>query len=591
MRPTTQGRLRTGAAPQSGMGRQVPPGTAGRQAAIGQSLAQDIQVSDRPVTGQGMMGMRTGSRGPGRGVHDRSYYLGLFRNKVGEITTEINKLQGQCDQYNRDTSMSAQLERTYEDLLRDVRHYEGQLADYNLALDKHRTSTDPMEVHEIAEHLINENKRNERRVDQVFEERQIFANKIKECEREIAQVRENSERKMDAMAPDMLDRYRELQKSNQEIVENITRSQQLYDQTAGELRAAEAAVEGDRFRREYETLEKKVSRLRRDQGNLREELAAVRMDPDEARERMLTKVKADKSRLEKMDANLRRAEEDIVRNRKVLADLTSDLAERRGESGAATDSKKYEVLFERDREMTGFIEGYPATKEREQQEQSKIQTTVVALLEHISEGLARTKSQLPSKARASEMRDDLTFKERQLESAASTKERLEKELQKRQGELAKINTLDEKISVELSSLREKIESMRGEMEQLSNVRELKLQADATRSKLIGLKTKYQQRGQNVRQQVSIVESKYNQTRNTLDENDTNREMEALTQKLRHYEQNIFHLREFIKAKEHETDYVTVKEDCHRMLDQLNQKVIKDTQQRSQSIAFNMGQNY
>lgn len=306
---------------------------------------------------------------------------------------------------------------------------------------------------------------------------------------------------------------------------------------------------------------------------------------------MLTKVKADKSRLEKMDANLRRAEEDIVRNRKVLADLTSDLAERRGESGAATDSKKYEVLFERDREMTGFIEGYPATKEREQQEQSKIQTTVVALLEHISEGLARTKSQLPSKARASEMRDDLTFKERQLESAASTKERLEKELQKRQGELAKINTLDEKISVELSSLREKIESMRGEMEQLSNVRELKLQADATRSKLIGLKTKYQQRGQNVRQQVSIVESKYNQTRNTLDENDTNREMEALTQKLRHYEQNIFHLREFIKAKEHETDYVTVKEDCHRMLDQLNQKVIKDTQQRSQSIAFNMGQNY
>ena len=36
------------------------------------------------------------------------------------------------------------------------------------------------------------------------------------------------------------------------------------------------------------------------------------------------------------------------------------------------------------------------------------------------------------------MRDDLTFKERQLESAASTKERLEKELQKRQGELAKV---------------------------------------------------------------------------------------------------------------------------------------------------------
>ena len=45
MRPTTQGaRLATGA-PQSGMRTGVPPGTAGRQAAYGQSLNVDVIVS------------------------------------------------------------------------------------------------------------------------------------------------------------------------------------------------------------------------------------------------------------------------------------------------------------------------------------------------------------------------------------------------------------------------------------------------------------------------------------------------------------------------------------------------------------------
>ena len=39
-----------------------------------------------------------------------------------------------------------QFERRYESLLKDVRSLEGTLADYNLAMDKLRTSTDPEEV-------------------------------------------------------------------------------------------------------------------------------------------------------------------------------------------------------------------------------------------------------------------------------------------------------------------------------------------------------------------------------------------------------------------------------------------------------------
>merc|ERR1719231_188933 len=185
------------------------------------------------------------------------------------------------------------------------------------------------------------------------------------------------------------------------------------------------------------------------------------------------------------------------------------------------------------------------------------------------------------------MRDDLSFKERQLESSESTKQRLEKELEKRQGELQKINTLDEKISVELTSLREKIDTMRIEMDQFQKVGDLKEQASVTRKKLLEFKEGYKNRFYNAQEQVGVVQAQHDALKRQLDGDETNKAMAALTQKLRHYEQNIFHLREFIKAKEHETDYATVKDDCVRMLEDLNQKVIKNTQERTMDMGMGM----
>lgn len=41
-----------------------------------------LQVADRPVTQQGMRGMKTGALGPGRQVADQSYFVGVLRAKV-----------------------------------------------------------------------------------------------------------------------------------------------------------------------------------------------------------------------------------------------------------------------------------------------------------------------------------------------------------------------------------------------------------------------------------------------------------------------------------------------------------------------------
>ena len=54
---------------------------------------------------------------------------------------ETNNLRKEIDQQSRDSNQYSQLERRYETLIKNKENLEGELADYNLALDKTRTST------------------------------------------------------------------------------------------------------------------------------------------------------------------------------------------------------------------------------------------------------------------------------------------------------------------------------------------------------------------------------------------------------------------------------------------------------------------
>jgi len=127
----------------------------GTTAAQGVALGTTVNVSDRPVTQQGMRGMKT-AQGPARQVQDSSYYVGILRSKVRyftcekrqskcvqvtELMNEIQSLQSEHKQHERSMNEYGGLQKRHENLLNEVRALEGTLADYNLAMDKARVST------------------------------------------------------------------------------------------------------------------------------------------------------------------------------------------------------------------------------------------------------------------------------------------------------------------------------------------------------------------------------------------------------------------------------------------------------------------
>ena len=83
---------------------------------------QDVHVVNRPVTNHGLTGMKTSNLGPGRGVFNKSYYMGLITQKNTELHDEIERFQTEMEEINRDTNLFKTLEKQKEQLIKEVRN-------------------------------------------------------------------------------------------------------------------------------------------------------------------------------------------------------------------------------------------------------------------------------------------------------------------------------------------------------------------------------------------------------------------------------------------------------------------------------------
>ena len=477
MRPGT-GSLR-GSTAMAGGGGGGGGGAMVSRAGAGDGLPQSLAA--RPTTQQGLAGKRGATSGGGRQVQDANYFAGLLRSRVGEITQEIARMRSEAERSARDASLTVQLERRWEGAVKEVRGLEGDLADYNLAMDKARTNVEASEIQAQLALLRRRNEANARDVDQVFIERQERERGVARLEEAIAALTRAAEERIASLPPAEAAEYRKLQVEGAALAREVERRQGELEQVNGAVEAAEEALRRERTRDEYAAGEKRLALLDSELASLQDELATSRLDPRAAREKLLEKVKGENARMQTIDRQVREEEEGAAAGRRALAELDREIEERRGEAG---DSAKYEALFKRDAEMTEFIDRFPEHREREAGEQRRLQDAVLALLEHASEGLLR-EANLPSREAAAEMKEDLSDKQRELRASEMTVEQLREHLKLRQTELEKVHKLEGNLALELRSLGERMEAMAGERPKFADLGGLRAAADGARDALRG----------------------------------------------------------------------------------------------------------
>jgi len=91
---------------------------------------------------------------------------------------EIDKMKTEVENINVDNSTYLTLEKKYEALIKDVRKYEGELADYNLALDKYRSDTKPEDIEALFMHIKMQNDKQKGHLDGLFAEKRDIETEI-----------------------------------------------------------------------------------------------------------------------------------------------------------------------------------------------------------------------------------------------------------------------------------------------------------------------------------------------------------------------------------------------------------------------------
>ncbi|CEM04647.1 unnamed protein product [Vitrella brassicaformis CCMP3155] len=565
-RPIT-GSLGYGGVPGTAMRGRM--GTAMRDGAIGVGVATEVKVADRPVTQQGLMGMKTGQIGPGRQVYDRSYYMTQLRQKTGELMNEINRFRQEIDTIQNDTSLFQQYERRYDELIKKVRTLEGDLADYNLALDKQRHDTRPEEVQHMFKVLKTQNDQQRAILDSIFLEKKQNEEQIASVEDEIEKVRKASEERLNELHPDQREQYEGFQNENETLLQEVRAHRAELDDVTRRLADVEARLRSDAYRLKFQQLREAASELQERKGELEKLTAHTRLSIPEQRELLKTKVRDDNAVIVQSEQQVGEVRADIDRYRRQLQEL-----EEEGKHMKENEHEKYQLLFRKDQEMTTFMANYESARQAEEEHIQAKQSRVVSLLESITRSCER-QAAMPTSDRVKDMTEELDFKSEQLGNAQTTHVRLQGELQKRHEELQKITTLDEKIAAELQSLEERrqfmTQEMAGKLSDVDRVREdgrrEKIELEERRERLYG-------RRDVLKQQVNFVKINLDSKRQLLADHETHQALETQEQKLKHFEQNLYHLRTFIHSKTAESDFEQQRKACTQLVEQLNQLMVK-----------------
>ncbi|KAJ7335421.1 hypothetical protein JRQ81_013362 [Phrynocephalus forsythii] len=562
-RPSSRAGIGVGARPPSSslrppsaalLGGGIPPGTSrpgtrGGSIGTGVVLSSQIKVADRPVTQQGLSGMKTGMKGPQRQIMDKSYYLGVLRSKINELTTEISKLQKEIDMYNQENSVYLSYEKRAESLAGEIKEFQGQLADYNMLVDKLNMNTDMEEVMSDYNLLKAQNDREAQGIDMVFTERQCKEKQIQAVEDEIQQEKQAAENIIKNMCEEDQAKYMETKMANEKLLQELCALQQELDTVNMKEQALEAEIAHSQVKQEALQLYAKLHGLEEHRDQMIAEDKNLG-SPQEERERLLKQVKEDNQEIACMERQLSEIKEKINHLSDGIRQVDMDLEEQQGERNL-----KYKELKRREESMDSFLESFEELKNQELERKAQIEANIVALLEHSSRNVNRIK-QISSvtNQELKIMQEDLTFKSSEMQKSQSTAKNLGSDSHRLQMDLQKMDLLEGKMKDELNSLKEKKEQMIKDLEIYNNLSALKVSGENKKKKLQEEKEILTKRRDAFKKTMEHLNKEYEGLKLQLQENETHAQLTNLERKWQHHEQNNFVMKEFIATKSQESDY-------------------------------------
>lgn len=466
----------------------------------------------------------------------------------------------------------AALEREYEKTIKEVRTLEGELADYNLAQDKYRSNTDVEDINDAYLRLKERNDGDKEKVDEIFAKYKNMDKKTSQLNDSIREVYSEAANSMKALGPTVQEEYRNLQQLKEQLQNETDAKEQRVRDLDLKINHHQKTLKSPEYKTHQRGMElqKKKKHLQMKIAELREETDAD-MTPEEVQDRLHAKIKALQADLEQREKTKAQLESSVDN---LQAEVNKKEQELKEAQTYAQNSKYIEKLYERERKIQDLIDAFPEFMQKENDNKTRLKKTIVALMKHISKGL-NAANNLPNAETLSEMKRELTFKDRQLANSKDTLTLLQQEMKKKQEDLDKINKLDVKIGNQNKSLKAKVTQMMEKMATFKTEDEMRADAAAYKKQLLAEQGVTKAKREALKRQVALEAQSFEKLKREMSGNETLRRLESLEQKLKIQAQTVFALDEFISSRKRESDYHGILNVLKEMSSEINSHIIAD----------------
>jgi len=509
-----------------------------------------VKVDHRPVTQQGLA-MSTRPLGPRREVVDKSYFLAELNHKTKAIRTEIEKMTAEVDQIHRDNEKYETLDHKREAIWSEVKNLEGQLADFNLAMNRVRHNMPVEELKEMYNRTKEKNDQERRQIDQIFLQAAQVESEARELDKQLAAQYDKAAQRMASLGEAAQEEYNSLKEEDKYIL-GLTQQKEMekeaLENNIERLVQRMSEPEFQVHRRGME-LKKLAAVLEKQHQDLIEE-TNTSLSPAQMQDKLKEKIKRLEDDLKNTEKTTKMTEEIVESLQVVVSNKESELTEARNHKRRA---EKYEALYTKDEKIQEYNDSFPKYKEEQAQQKAQLQKTIVTLLKHISKGLM-AQANLPDAENFEKMKSELSFKESRVKHSKSTLQKLEAELAQRKEEVEKINGLDKKITVELQTFKKKVSDMKREMKSFKSVEQLTNEAKLAKNELSVTKQETAKRREALKNQVQLLGFILERKKRELNTNEAAKRLENLQGRLRSNTQASFQLSEWIIARKREADW-------------------------------------
>ena len=486
----------------------------------------------------------------------------MIQSKINDIVDETDRLRSEIAEGNPESRKA--LENKHDDLLKVVQNLEGELSDYNLAKEQARSGASAEDIKKSTLEMTSRNAKMEEDIDKVFFSRKNAEDELSRVEAELKSVQTAIESKFRNQEDDSI-KIHDFRALILEIESALAETTQEEDDT---LMMQHKIKMMDMNNSQNKEDKARIDALKREIEQVEEDIQLAGMTKDEAREHLLGKLYDAQYETKKMEEKTSTLDSELNDLREKQKEMRSELRKRPTQNLTTN-------LFEKEHKMKQYLEQWPENKSRLEWQCSQLLSSIETLCSNISEKEKEIDLALPSSEEVQLMQNEVQFTKQHLNANLETNAMLQHQKKLRMEELSRINSLEERMEMEVGELEQQMSVMRKDIERFGNVGELQ---NNSANCLGELRNKYSARIQLLDDVLKKSSSQYRQNMESLEDNSAWKEIQTLKSKLRDQGKELFKIQEEARNDNTGGSYDNIKADCLVLIKEIQEKEKRDLSQ-------------